>query len=130
MKPFNDKIKIYKFDGLTQLKNTFNYDNYLIVCYDGDEKVWYLMENKILWDSYKEYFKEKLGITDPQELQMLLNKFNNAVKNKSYEILSAIKIKNNKYTSWSTTDKEIKLTTKGFKTRGGYSWEKKKKKVK
>jgi hypothetical protein len=122
MRAFNDKIKIYKFDGLGKLKEDHFYDDYLIVCYDGNEKVWYLLENKILWDSYKIYFKEKLGITDSLELQMLLDKYNNAVKNKSYETLKAKNFKFNKYIGSAATDKGIRLSTKIAKGCRGMLW--------
>ena len=87
METFIDKIKIYYFDGLTKLKGTYDYYDYLIICYDGKEKVWYLFEKKILWDSYKDYFKEKLGITNPNELQILLDEYNKQVKGDSFDIL-------------------------------------------
>ena len=118
----HNKFRIFKFEGLTKLMNTNNYDDYLIICLDGEEKVWYPFEEKILWDSYKDYFKEKLGITDPAELQILLDEYNSAVKDKSYGFLKEKNLRKNKYKNTSGTDKDIKLSTRMAKDCRGMKW--------
>ena len=123
METFLSKIKIYLFPGLTELKDTYDYYNYLIICYDGEEeKVWYLFERKLLWDSYKDYFKEKLGITDPGELQLLLDEYNKTVKDESFDILLPERIRRYKYINTAITDKDIKLTTRDASTARGFLW--------
>jgi hypothetical protein len=71
-----------------------------------------------------------LGVTDPVELQNIIDAFNEALKDESYETIKAIKIRRNQYTSSANTDKGIRLSTKGCKGTVGYSWNKMKKKVK
>ena len=122
MKAFNDKIKIYKFDGLTELKHNYNYDDYLIIIYGEDEGSWYQFCKDEMTDSYNSYLSTNLGITNPDELQNLMVMYNKTLNDGSYEVLKATKVKVNKWSNWATTDKGIKLTTKGYKKTGGMLW--------
>jgi len=125
MKAFNDKIKIYKFDSLTQLKNTFNYDDYLIIVYgEGEEGTWYLFVPDEMDDDYKPYLIKNLGVKDPTELQNIIDTFNEALKNGSYDTIKAKNIWRNQYTSSAYTDKGITLSLKPRKGTVGYSWTK------
>ena len=130
MKPFNDKIKIYKFEGLTQLKNTHNYDDYLIIVYgEGEKGTWYLFVPDEMDDNYKPYLRNNLGVTDSTELQNIIDTFNEALKNGSYDTIEAKNIWRNQYTSSASTDKGITLSLKPRKGTVGYSWKKMRKKV-
>ena len=123
MKPYNDKIKIYKFEDLGELKQDHFYDDYLIIVYgDEYEGTWYLFRPDEMDDDYKPYLRNNLGVTDPMELQDIIDAFNKRLKDDSYETIKAIKIRHNKFNSSATTDKGIKLSTKGYKGTVGYSW--------
>ena len=125
MKPYNDKIKIYKFDGLTQLKNTYNYDDYLIIVYgEGEKGTWYLFVPDEMDDNYKPYLRNNLGVTDSTELQNIIDTFNEALKNRSYDTIEAKNIWRNQYTSSASTYKGITLSLKPSKGTVGYSWKK------
>ena len=131
MKAYNDKIKIYKFEDLGELKQDHFYDDYLIIVYgDGNEGTWYLFTPSEMDDDYKPYLRNNLGVTDPTELQNIIDTFNEALKNGSYDTIKAKNIWRNQYTSSAYTDIGIKLGTKIHKGTVGYSWKKMKKKVK
>ena len=112
MTQISDKIKIYKFNGLSRLRKD-DYNNYLVVCYETDKNkgIYYQFRNEIQADDFKKYLGKNLGITDEYQMNELLNLFNEAVKNKSYDELNLVQIKN--YQSWDTaiTDKGIMLNT-------------------
>jgi hypothetical protein len=129
MKSYNNKFKIYKFEGLGELKKDNFYDDYLIIVYgEGERGAWYLFRKEEMDDDYKPYLRKNLRVTDPVELQNIIDAFNEALKDESYETIKAIKIWRNQYTSSANTDKGIKLSTKGCKGTVGYSWKKRRNK--
>ncbi len=131
MKTFNDKIKIYKFEDLGDLKQNHFCDDYLIIVYGEEyEGTWYLFRPDEMDEDYKPYLKSNLGVTDPYELQDIIYAFNKVLKDQSYETIKANKIRHNIYNSSANTDKGIKLSTKNCKGTVGYSWRKIKRKRK
>ena len=131
MKAYNDKIKIYKFEGLGKLKEDHFYDKYLIIVYgEGEEGTWYLFVPDEMDDDYKPYLRNNLGVTDPTELQNIIYTFNEALKNGSYDTIKAKNIWRNQYTSSASTYKGITLSLKPRKGTVGCSWKKTKKKFK
>ncbi len=125
MKRRNQKIKIYNFDGLVDLKQDPYYKDYLIIVYgDGNEGTWYLFVPDEMDDDYKPYLIKNLGVKDPTELQNIIDTFNEALKNGSYDTIKAKNIWRNQYTSSAYTDKGITLSLKPRKGTVGYSWTK------
>ena len=111
MTQISNIMNIYKFKQLSALKQNSGYKDYIIVCVGKDEGLWYQFPEEIETEGYKGYFKEKFGMLESAELNELLEKFNEVIRDKSYEILKALEIKHNKYSDYAITDKGIILST-------------------
>ena len=72
-------VNIYDFDGLTQLKNNHEYKDYIIDI-NNKNNIWYQFRKQEQINTDTEYYKEKLGITDPGELNQLLSEIRKALK--------------------------------------------------
>jgi hypothetical protein len=112
-------FEIYDFDDLTELKNNYDYSDYIIVLYNNN--VWYQFQKEEQIDDFKGYYRIKLGIDDPG-LQQLLDEFNSNLLNNSFKKLSAISIAHYKNYSKAKTDQGFYLTTAAHKIYGGYIW--------
>ncbi len=81
-------IKIYKIDDLSRLKNSTLSDDYLVICMGENYGIWYPFRFMIWEEESYEYFIEKLGIYDPEELRFIIQQLNKAVRESSYTTIT------------------------------------------
>ena len=115
-------FKILYCVGINKLKPQHDYSNYLIVLKKTKEGegIWYQFRNETESGDFYKYMMEKLEIQDEKLAEQLLDSFNDAVTNKTYDIINLVKIRRNKYKDTAFTDKGIILNT-------FYEWKKEKK---
>ena len=108
--------------GINKLRPKYDYSNYLIVLKKTKEGegIWYQFRNETESGDFYKYMMEKLEIKDEKLAEQLLDSFNDAVINKTYDVINLVKIRRNKYKDTAFTDKGIILNT-------FYEWKKEKK---
>jgi len=96
-------MKIYTIDNFNKLKPTeANYGVVLSESHprniindievDGQDYVWYTYQMKEMPDYFVDYHKDKLGITNTNEAEMLIDTWNQHIQNSTMPIVSFDKI--------------------------------------